>query len=98
MLLCFQIRVNFTLVLCIACYHFEFGIADPWIARVIICPFWTVARDSEKTLIHQFCKGAIVKIRFGQIGKKIKLFRHYTMLASEFGDVLILLAMFTLRD
>jgi hypothetical protein len=27
MLLCFQIRVNFTLVLCIACYHFEFGIA-----------------------------------------------------------------------
>jgi CHAT domain-containing protein len=28
MLLCFQIRVNFTLVLCIACYHFEFGIAD----------------------------------------------------------------------
>jgi uncharacterized protein len=29
MLLCFQIRVNFTLVLCIACYHFEFGIADP---------------------------------------------------------------------
>ncbi len=28
MLLCFQIRVNFTLVLCIACYHFEFGIAE----------------------------------------------------------------------
>jgi len=27
MLLCFQIRVNFKLVLCIPCYHFEFGIA-----------------------------------------------------------------------
>jgi len=36
MLLCFQIRVNFTLVLCIACYHFEFGIAAS------ISGLWTI--------------------------------------------------------
>jgi len=35
MLLCFQIRVNFTLVLCIACYHFEFGIAERCFATLL---------------------------------------------------------------
>jgi hypothetical protein len=35
MLLCFQIRVNFTLVLCIACYHFEFGIAGFLVAAIV---------------------------------------------------------------
>jgi hypothetical protein len=36
MLLCFQIRVNFTLVLCIACYHFEFGIAVGYVHALTI--------------------------------------------------------------
>jgi organic radical activating enzyme len=50
MLLCFQIRVNFTLVLCIACYHFEFGIA----AKVVkyLQAEWETA--SSKDLVLQY--------------------------------------------
>ena len=59
MLLCFQIRVNFTLVLCIACYHFEFGIAEffwskPYINAVYPVPLVTFAgpiRDKNGNLI-----------------------------------------------
>jgi hypothetical protein len=46
MLLCFQIRVNFTLVLCIACYHFEFGIAGN------VCGCYALYR--KKGIVRQF--------------------------------------------
>jgi thioesterase domain-containing protein/acyl carrier protein len=57
MLLCFQIRVNFTLVLCIACYHFEFGIAAEFVlpsnpTEELLAKIWTNILRVERVGIH----------------------------------------------
>jgi hypothetical protein len=84
MLLCFQIRVNFTLVLCIACYHFEFGIADISqrkdlfnliLEKGIPLVLWSRSvdlMDAQKVALKQKMKGMLKNYTFNQLEQLFK--------------------------